>query len=124
MFDSDSQSQRSRSAPSDADSRAVIEQRPAARAGGAGGLTIPEAVWSPPVAEAQWTGMRPQLPLLVRLMPPAAMVLAYLSAVLTAAGHAAAGGVLLCAAFTALLWFGAALVYHGARLVRYRSEAP
>lgn len=87
-------------------------------------LTIPKDLWSPPVSEAQWVGTPPRLPRLIILMPLAALVCAYVSAAAVTAGHATAGGVLLFAAFIALVWFGGALACFGYRSVRYRSEAP
>jgi len=50
-------------------------------------------------------------------MPAVSLVLAYLSAVTAAARHATAAGVLLFAAFTAL-------VRYGYRRVRYWQQAP
>ena len=87
-------------------------------------LTIPRAVWSPPVPEAAWTDTRPRLPRTAVTTPLAALVLAYLSARTAGAHHPTGAGVLLFAAFDALVWLGATLTRFAYRSLRYYRELP
>jgi hypothetical protein len=88
------------------------------------GLGIPRELWSAPVSEARWCGVRPHLSPLLSLAPAIALVAAYLSAATAAHGHPQAAGWLLTLAVIAIVSGLAALAVHVQRTVRYRAEAP
>ena len=87
-------------------------------------LTIPRELWSPPISEATWCGVRPRLSKLLLLAPTLALVGAYVSASAGARGHLTASGWLLGLAVCSILAGATGLVVHARRLVRFHAEAP
>lgn len=87
-------------------------------------LSIPKELWSAPVSEARWCGIRPRVSWTVLLLPLAALVSAYAAAAAAAHGRPQLAGWLLALAVTAILTMAVAIGRHAHRVARYRAEAP